>query len=68
MEKPVVFFTLGFQVKSQALKHNFKYDKAQLSDSCSGLLFNLLKREETQTRKKVLLSLSLTITQCRRNV
>ena len=46
------FFTLGFQVKSQALKHKFKYNKAQLSDSCSGFCLIYLKREENQSRKK----------------
>ena len=43
------FFTLGFQVKSQALKHKFKYNKAQLSDSCSGFCLIYLKREENQS-------------------
>lgn len=46
------FFTLGFQVKSQALKHNFKYNKAQLSDSCSGLLFNLFEKGKKTSKEK----------------
>ena len=46
------FFTLGFQVKSQALKHNFKYNKAQLSNSCSGLLFNLFEKGKKTSKEK----------------